>query len=383
MKHAYLSLILVGGLLTAPDAWAQAPSNPGSQAEAAEAAQLERGRALLSQGDTAGASALARTLSMARPNSPAVLLFAVEADLVRAGATAALATYERWATTNQTDDPPAMHLIARAMLKEAVPSTPGASQKIAILRALAAEGDADAAAALSSESLQREVPAGLLASTGSERAVSALLGQLQSPMTPERRRAIASLGESRSRRAVTPLMDLLSDPNQDIRMAAAEALGKLGAIQAVGPLKALLSDPVFPVHYAAASALLALNDPSGLPWLRQLATSQEPGIRLAAAQAMRSQPDNVWLGLVRDLTQAAEPDIRRQAAELLAPHDAQAAKATLAPMLTDENVAQREVALTAYLRDAETDLAVLRKYLRDAKADTRLQAALRILQLTQ
>jgi len=383
MKHAYLTLIVVGGLLVAPGARAQGPANPGSQNPAAEASQLDRGRALLNQGDIAGASALARTLLTTSPNSPAVLLFAVETDMVRTGASAALATYERWAAANRTDDPPALHLIARAILKEAVPTTSSASQKIAILRALAAEGDADAAAALSSETLQREVPAGLLASTGDERAVNALLSQLQSPMTPERRRAIASLGESRSRQAVTPLMDLLSDPNQDIRMAAAEALGKLGATQAVGPLKALLSDPVFPVHYAAASALLALNDPSGLPWLRQLAASQEPGIRLAAAQAMRSQPDNVWLGLVRDLTQAPEPDIRRQAAELLAPHDAQAAKATLVPLLTDENVAQREVALTAYLRDAETDLAILRKYLRDAKADTRLQAALRILQLTQ
>ena len=140
---------------------------------------------------------------------------------------------------------------------------------------------------------------------------------------------------------------------------------------------------MFPVQYQAAAALFALNDPSSLTWLRNLESSQEPGIRLAAAQATRSRPDGSWLALVRELTTVADSDIRRQAAELLAPHDPDAAKAVLQPLLSDANVVERELASTTLIEHAETDLTSLRRYLSAGNPASRLAAASRLLQLTR
>jgi HEAT repeat protein len=224
--------------------------------------------------------------------------------------------------------------------------------------------------------------AALLAAAGDARGIESLLLALQNPAA-NKSAAIAGLAKSRSPRAIDPLIALLAEPDPILRAAAAEALGTLGATQAILQLKALLADPVFTVHLAAAGALLALKDTSGLDWLGQLQASEHPGIRLAAARAARGRPDSAWLDLVRSLTRDAEPDIRRQAAELIAPHDPEAARATLEPLLKDSNPAQREAAQIAYLQSAVSDLAELRKFMRNPDALARVHAAGRILQLTR
>ena len=260
--------------------------------------------------------------------------------------------------------------------------TPGSCCSVKVLQALATDGDSDAAAVLAGDALLQESGLAVAAAAGNDKAISALLAQLQDPAPAVRRRVIVTLGASGSERAVRPLIGALEDSSLEVRVAAAEALGRLGSAQAIPPLKARLDD-VFPVRYQAAAALFALHDMSGLSWLRQLETSQEPGLRLAAAYATRSQPDESWKTLVRDLTSAEDPDIRRQAAELLAPHDPPAAKAILEPLLKNQNVAERELARATYLQYAETNLANLRQYLRSGDADARLQATVRILELTR
>jgi HEAT repeat protein len=227
----------------------------------------------------------------------------------------------------------------------------------------------------------QEAGPGLLAAAGNGEAIRALIAELGNPMG-NRRRAIMALGSSKSQQAVGPLVPLLQDPNPDIRAAAAEALGKLGATQAITALKALLNDQVFPVQYQAAAALFALKDMSGLSWLRQLETSPEPGIRLAAAQATQSQPDGSWVALVRELTTVTDPEVRRQAAELLAPHDPKAARDVLKPLLGHPNIAVQELATATYIQTAETDLPILRAYLRASDAEARVRAAIRLLELT-
>ena len=371
-----LPIVLLALWSVSAPALAQVPAHPIEEARVAE------GRALLARGDAAAAATLGRDFLQQFPANAAVLEFAVDAEIARAGASSGLATYDCWAAANRQEDERALHRIARATLREAAAGAGTPALRREALQALAADGDADAATALASDAQQ--AGAGTAAATGDDRAVTALLAQLQTPMMGvERRRVIAALGESRSPRAVTPLIDTLSDPNPDVRMAAAEALGKLGAPQAIGPLKNLLSDPMFPVHYQAAAALFALKDPSGLPWLRQLERSPQPGIQLAAAQALRSQPDPAWLNLVRDLAQSPDAEIRRQAAELLGPHDPEAARAAIEPLLGSPNVAERDAATTSYLREVETDLGALRRYLRGAPPATRAQAAMRLLELTR
>lgn len=318
----------------------------------------------------------------APPPSPLALFEAgVNDAIAEGGAAGGLTTYERWATGMAREHERALHAVARAMLREALATSRGAV-KVTILQTLAADGNTDAAAALGSEPLLEEAGAGVMAATGNERAVSALIAQLESPASSQRKRAIEGLAASKSRRAAGLIINVLNDPNPDIRMAAAKALGQLEARQAIGPLKMLLDDQVFGVHYEAAAALFAMNDLSAVAWLRQLETSEHAGIRLAAAQATRSKPDASWLGLVRELATNPDAETRRQAAELLAPHDAQGARTALEPLLSSPNVMDRAAATAAVVR-TETDLAVLRRYLRHTSAEARLDAALRIMELTR
>jgi HEAT repeat protein len=331
---------------------------------------------------TLGGALAPRASGQGAPPSPtAVFEKSVDDAIAQGGAAAGLATYERWATGARQENPRALHAVARATLREAA-RTARTEIKIRILQALMADGDADAAAALSSEALLNEAGPGAIAATGNDRAVSQLIALLESPMSNQRKRAIEGLALSKSPRAVSLIINILHDPNMDIRMAAAKALGQLEARQAIGPLKTLLDDPVFGVRYEAAAALFALGDMSALPFLRELERSPQPGIRIAAAQAMRSRPDTGWLTLVRSLATSPDAEIRRQAAELLAPHDAATARAALEPLLTSANAFDRTAAAAAYVK-TETDLTALRRYLRDAPADTRVEAALRVLELTQ
>ena len=323
-----------------------------------------------------------RVSGQGAPPSPAALFEkSVDDAIAQGGAAAGLAVYEQWSAAAGQENPRALHAIARAKLRAAV-STAGTELKVTMLQALMADGDADAAAALSSDALLNEAGAGVIAATGNDRAVSQLIAQLDNPMTNQRVRAIEGLAASKSPRAVSPIINLLSDPNMDIRMAAAKALGQLEARQAVGPLKALLDDRGFAVKFEAAAALFRLGDMSALPLLRELAKSEHAAIRLAAAQAMRSRPDTAWLALVRSLATNADAEVRRQASDMLAPHDPGAARAALQPLLQSPNAIDRAAATASYLR-TETDLGALRRALRDPSIDAQTQAALRLLELTR
>jgi HEAT repeat protein len=369
----WLGLIFLG---IATPVIAQPPQASGEQVRLAE------GRALLAQGDASRASALATTLLTQFPKSAGVLQFAVDAELARAGSASALAVYDRWSGANGTEVPAALHEIARSALREIARTSIAVGTRVRILRALAADGDADAAAMLSSDVLLQDAGPLLAASAGNDKAVTALITQLQSSaIMAERRRLIVALGNSGSRRAVSPLSAALTDANPDIRAAAAEALGKLGGIEAIAPLKALLED-IFPVRYQASMALLQLKDISGLNWLRQLESNPEPGLRLAGVQATKSQADGAWLTVVRQLTQDKDPEIRRQAAELLAPHDAATARATLEPLATTGNPVQREFATRSLIQSTD-DLVLLRRYLRTADAETQALAGMRTLEMTR
>jgi HEAT repeat protein len=358
---------------------AQTPTAPG------EAAALAEARALLSQGNVSAASAQAARLQAQFPKSPAVLQLAVETETLRAGSAPALAIYERWAEANKAEDPPALRIVAAGALRELARAQLPVDTRIRILKALAADGDADAAAMLAGDSLRQEAGPVLLASAGNDQAITDLLAQLQNaPVAAARKRAIEGLANSRSRRALAPLIAALNDQNMDVRAAAAQGLGRLGMPEAVGPLKTLLNDPdpVFPVRYQAAMALLELKDLSGLSWLRQLESDPEPGLRLAGVQATRTQPDGSWLAVVRELAKDKDRDIRRQAAELLAEHDPAAAKAALEPLVSDGNPVERDLATRSLVQSTD-DLPVLRRYLKAGNADLRALAAIRTLEVAR
>ncbi len=350
---------------------------------ATEAALLADGWFHLAKGDAAGAAQVALAAMSRDPHSTAALVLAVDADLARGGASMALDTYERWLGGRRLDEAHVLRRVAHALLVDAsTTQQPNVAARIEALRALAADGDADASAALEQAAFSGAFgEARALAAIGNERAVNVLIAQLGPAVnkTP----IIDALGSSGSKLAVRPLIGVLSDPKDIHRGAAADALGRLDAVEAIPQLRKLLDDPFFFVKLKAAGALFRLNDSSGLPLLMELSQSEHAAGRIAAAREMASQPDASWQGLVRNLTGDPDPVVRLEAAKLMAPYDQALAKQEVDALMRDDNLAVREAASGALVDRIATDFATLRKLLRSGDVAVRVKAAGRTLELTR
>jgi HEAT repeat protein len=358
-----------------------APSRLAGAISVAEATELTNGWAQLAEGKAEQAAVRAERVLTANPRSAPGLVLAVEAELSRSGASAALTRYEQWLGQRTLEEPLVVRRMAVAVLREAAHSNQTGAARIEALRALSADGD-DSATRPLSEGLKSAGSAEtrLLASFGNESAVKLLVAELSkgggSPTT------IEALGASGSKSALPPLIDRLQHPSPEIRGAAVEALGKLGArFDVAARLKPLIKDQTSYVRVKAAAALFALGDMSGLPILQELTTAEAPVSRLMAAQSMASQPGPDWLALLRDLTAATEPEIRVGAARLIAPHDPELARRVLEAAMNDQNPAIRDMATESYIEVAPADLRTLRQLLKSSNPLARVQAAARILAL--
>ena len=357
---------------------------PQNQAPAsAEAALLAEGWARLAKGDAAGAALLASQALAREPLSAAALVLAVDADLARGGASAALNTYEKWLGARRLDDAYALRRVARALLIESSGKQPNVVARLEALSALAADGDRDAAATLEQAAFSGSFgDTRALALAGDERAVKLLIAQLGS-MPGSKSPIISALGESGSKLAVPHLTALLADPSDVNRAAAADALGRLGATDAIPQLRPLLKDQFFSVRLKAAGALYRLNDSSGLPLLTEITQDEHAAIRVAAAREMASQPDTLWQSLVRSLTNDPDPVVRLEAAKLIAPYDQPLAKTVLDGLMRDGNIGIREAASGVLVEHVAADVATLRALLRSGDVAVRVKAAGRILELTR
>ena len=372
MKTARCLLTVLCLAVSGSPAFAQRGAQAAASAPS-ETADLARGWALLAQGDAAKAAALASELIKKNPRSIAIAAFAVDTDIARRGSLAGLGAYERWLQKKTLEDGYLLRRIARALLFETIRDRQDLARPAAI-EALVADGE------------PRDTLDATDATPGSARpdaaTVNELLGILAQPMA-NKASAIQALARTRSDRAVKPLIGLLGDKDPMTRTAAAEGLAQLQAAAAIPQLQALFNDPIFSVKMATASALVALNDTTPMPWLRELWASEHAAVRVAAARATQTQADAAWVDVVRALTKDPDPEVRREAAELIAPHDPETARATLEPLLTDANPAQREAALHSYVQFAVADLSVLRRYLRDNDSGVRVRASARLLELTR
>ncbi len=353
------------------------PQNQGRAST--EATLLAEGWARLAKGDAEGAAVIAGQAIARQPLSAAALVLAVDADLARGGASAALNTYEKWLGGRKLDDAYALRRVARALLSESTGQESDQPARVDALRALAADGDAAAAAAL-----QRAASSDTraLAAAGDERAVTQIIAQLRSA-PGGKNPLIAALAESGSKAAIPELTTLLGDMRDTTRAAAADALGRLGATEAIPGLRLLLNDQVFTVRLKAAGALYRLNDSSGLPFLTDLTQSEHATIRVAAAEQLASQPDGGWQSLVRSLTQDPNPLVRLDAATLIAPYDEALATSVLSALRSDGNVAIREAASAAIVEHVAADVATLRALLGSSDLRVRVKAAGRLLELTR
>jgi HEAT repeat protein len=364
---------------------AQQPASPSQPAalSAAEASAVMNGWTLLAQGRADQAAATAEKVLTTNPRSAAGLVLALEAELARAGALAALTRYERWLGQRTLEEPAALGRIARGLLQEGAAQSEDPAARTESLRGLAAGGDAGAIA-----ELERAAAAGSwgdalpLAALGNTRGVNVLIEALNKGSGNVMVIAQA-LGDSKSKAAVTPLIARLEDPKSEVRAMAAQSLGKLGDASAVPRLKALLSDRTAFVRIQAAGALHRLGDDSGQPVLQELMSQTVPSMRLAAADAMSSRPDAAWQALVRELATSQDLEVRAQAARLIAPHDPELARSVLEPLLTNGNPAIRELASDAAIESGPGDLTALRHLMRSNERLTRVRAAARVAGLTR
>lgn len=348
-----------------------------------EATELTNGWALLAEGLVERAAAKAAQVLTAHPRSGAALHLALEAEVARGGATAALDQYERWLGSRTIEEPTALRRVAHAMLREAATHQNDPAARLESLRALADQGDARAARELAQVASKRQGPeANGLASPGDERVVDGLLAELKTGLGNPAR-TIDALAASGNKRAIAPLLERLKDPRQEVRGAVADALGRLGDAETATLIKPMLSDTSLYVRLKAAGALLRLDDYSGLPMLQELTADPSPAMRLDAAEALASRPDSAWLSLVSELIQDPDPEIRAAAGRLLAPHNPEMARAVLEPLTSDENPAIRELASRGLGDAVGDDLPTLRRSMRNSYLLTRVRAAARVLVLTR
>jgi len=363
---------------------------PGTSSQ--EALLLARGWAYLTNGDANNAATVAGQLLTEFPLSSAGVALAVEAEFQRSGWLGALGTYEQWLGARRVEEPYALRRIARAYLHAALGDLNTRSKA---LEALIADGDQDAISQAQTGAAGSKIgDTQALAAAGDERAVSALIAQLDS-MPAGKSRIADVLAQSRSRLAIPPLLKLLDDPDIQTRASAAGALGTLNAQEAVGRLRSVLSDEQqpFPVRFTAASALARLGDVSGTLFLRgvmdRLGSTPEETLarsmlRVQAAAALAALgPDAGWMDTARALLNDPDPMVRIQAARILAPYDNATSKGTLDSAMNDQNPAIREAAAQTLAQYVAGDFATLRRLLRSTDALARVSAAGRILELTR
>ena len=378
------------GALLAQSPQRKKPQRPSTQAAprlaaavtVEDAAVLANGWALLADGKPADALARALVILQKEPRSIAGLDLAVEADLANHGGAAGLAQYEHWLAGRPIEEAGVLRRIARALLFEIALQQGDQPARVAALRGLAADGDADARRQISTVAAQTTIPPGSRAALGDQNAVRSLLAQLDQA-GPGQVVTIDALGESRSPLAVPALVIRLRDPRQEIRAAAAGALGKIGDADQVSQLMPLLSDTSLRVRVSAAGALLELGDSSGAPALETLMTDESPSTRLMAAQALASHPDGSWSAVVRELASSDDPEVRAGAARLLAPHDPAFARAVLNGLATDDNPAIRDLAALNLGDVVSSDLTELRDMLKSDSLLTRAKAGAQVLAVTR
>jgi hypothetical protein len=392
MTVKIISALGLSTFVVLSSASAQQPANRQPRRQAAsrlpgaisvqEATELTNGWALLAEGQPAQAATRAARVLATSPRNGAALILAVEAEVARAGAAAALNQYEQWLGTRPLDEPAVVRRIAYAMLREEAAQQQEPAVRREALKVLAEEGDTSAAKTLAqppSRGTAGDTPGS--APAGEAEPVDALITDLDRRGSEVR--AIEALGASENTRAVDPLLQKLKDERIEVRGAAAEALGKIGQRDAVANLKPLLSDRNIYVRVKAAGALLRLDDDSGLPILQAMMLDPSADTRLAAADAMASRIDAAWLAAVRQLTEEPEPAVRAAAARLLAPHEPEIARTVLQSLASDENAAVRELAAQGLGEVMAQDLPTLRGLLRSPSRLTRVRAAQRVLALTR
>jgi HEAT repeat protein len=382
MIQRTFAIVAIAIVVVASPAAAQ-DASPGAIARA-EATAFAEGWTALARGDVATASSVATQVLRDYPRNPSSVALAVEVAVAAQGWRGGLDAYEQWIAGRPVEHFYTLRRVARAVLYDALASSRNIRLRLEVADALALDADPDLSAWLAM--LAAPTPGGqqdsrTLAAAGNPEAVAALAASLAQDPRPVD--SIAALGRSRNPVALTPLVQMLESPRIEVRAAAATALGDLGVPGATTQLRRLLDDQHLLPRMAAVGALLKLGDPAGMTQAYEWFRSDVGDVKLKAAEYTASQADTTWQTHVRQLLQDPDPMVRIGAARLIGKHDPGAAMWALQSLANDENLAIREEAQRVLPEAIGGDFAELRRYLRAADADTRIRAALRIVELTR
>jgi HEAT repeat protein len=393
-RSRLITATLMASLASTLPLAAQTPA-PAAPPAPRGAQELARGWTALAAGRAAEAETVSDALLKITPRDHDALALKVRARLAGRGVPAALDTYEAWLPgVRQREDVFLLETIATGLVESHAGSSDAAVRAKA-LELMAALGNRDAAAQLtslmssgtSSATAQGDAA---LARLGDEAAVTRLAGRVKAGGARDVSDAIDALRDGGVKGAAGVIAGAL-DPSRPLptRMAAARALGQLGDATHVPQLKQALKDPDPPVRVMAAAALARLGDASSAELMQTYANSPVGDLRLIAVEAgAAGNPTGPWVGVASGVLQDPDPLVRLRAAELLLQHAAEpgAAAEVFAQALGDSNPAMRHAAAQRLDRlppaALERDLPTLRKLLRDASPLVQLEAAAGILRIS-
>ena len=146
------------------------------------------------------------------------------------------------------------------------------------------------------ESLEvRFLSALVLAKTGDESAVAALIDLLQDQEADLRYAAVVGLGGLGSAEAIPSLKASMADPSERVRLAAVGALANLGGDEAARALSEKVTDTDEPSDDVRANAAFSLGDMRvsvAKPWLIDALDDRGLEVRTAAAVALADLGDS-------------------------------------------------------------------------------------------
>ena len=362
---------------------AQKPVLPPPGASREEAAEVATFWVQIAAGKAAEVASRARQLLEKYPRSAAVLSVVIETDIVTGSASRALTTYDAWLRGRLVEEPLIIRRMARALLFEFGRHDGDRLAQSEALLALVDDGEPVAREMLTTMAQSGGETGLRSASRLQDPSAISQIAQRMTATKGDKTRDIDLLKATKSPLAVPPLIATLADPEPRHRAMAAMALAEFTGANVTSALLPLLNDQDGTVRTAVAGALLKHGNFAGLALLEDHAGRPEVTFRLAAARLLAPRPDDRWMGLVRGLLAEHDSVARLEAAQLIAPHDAAAARQTLMDLGNDPNPEIREDAEVARAELPGATLTELRVLMRDGKTRGRVRAAARVLEITR
>lgn len=372
-----LFLVLFLSLTSLP-ADAQVPS-PSSQASGASLPQAE---AALAAGNRDKAVAIVDQVLQREPGNREAVALKIRAHALKDEWEIGLAAYEAWAAARKVEDASLLEPVGRAALRRLEADAPQLG--VQAWEHLACVGDVDAEKKLRSVGANGPYAAPTvlhtvaLARLSDPVAIAELKRLALSGGRGERATALSAIGAIDPKAAEAVVVPALQDKDPSIRLVAIGAVSRLPDAAVRAPLRTLLEDRVLLMQLEAAGELFKRGDSTMRPRLEEALKSEFPDAQLTAARALANGKTDAWQATALTLLESRDGLFRLDAADILLQAEPAKARAVLDAAAIDPNPVVRAAAVRLLLARTTVDLPTLRKWLRDASAAVRIEAAGRL-----